>query len=68
METSTSQIYWTIGTIAVAGLCISVLIMAMPLIINGVTNFMLNVTNTSSDGVTTSDKAAFAQAQSEANS
>lgn len=68
METSTSQIYWTIGTIAVAGLCISVLIMAMPLIINGVTNFMLNVTNTSSDGVTASDKAAFAQAKSEAES
>lgn len=68
METSTSQIYWTIGTITVSSLCIIVLILMMPSIVNSVTNFMLNVTNTSSDGITASDKAAFKQAQREANS
>lgn len=68
METSTSQIYWTIGTITVSGLCIIVLILMMPSIVNSVTNFMLNVTNTSSDGITESDKAAFKQAQREADS
>lgn len=68
METSTSQIYWAIGTIAVSSLCIVAFILTMPAIVNGVTNFMMNVTNTSSNGITESDKAAFRQAKSEASS
>jgi len=68
VETSTSQIYWAIGTIAVSSLCIIILIMAMPSIISGVTNFMMDVTNTSSNGITASDQAAFKQAQKEAES
>lgn len=68
METSTSQIYWTIGTIVISSLCIIMLIYAMPSIVNGITNFMLKVTDTSSDGITATDQAAFKQAQSEAES
>lgn len=67
METSTSQIYWTVGVVMIAGAILIVLIRTVPGIANSLTDFMVKLTGSTNSTVTSGDQVAYSQAEAEAN-